>query len=340
VTNLAHIRPVLMAILAFAVLGACKQSESIGADCPSPSEACAGKSCGDECSACTPGSAASADIVGHCNASGVCSSGAPVCSVDAARAGSPGCGKAGATGQLKDLGIMVGTQRRTYALTVPTNYTGTKPLALVFAWHGANINGDTARKFFNVENSAGDAAIVVYPDSLTAIGWDASSSADLQVFPVLLESLLASYCIDPLRVFSTGHSTGAVLTNVLGCLHGDVIRAIAPVEGTAPAMARDACTGKVGAIIVHGQNDPLFPIAQGQATRDFFLAQNECSNQTATWAAEPGACVEYPKCQSDPVVWCVHDEAHAWPVLSGADCHGGICFDAGAAIWAFFSSFR
>jgi polyhydroxybutyrate depolymerase len=327
----------IMAVLAVTTLHACKQRESIGADCPTPSEACAGKSCGDECTACASETASSADVVGRCGSNGVCSVTAPMCAVDAGRVGSSGCGKTGLpTGALTGQSFMVGTQRRTYALTVPTSYTGTTPLALVFAWHGANIDGATARRFFNVENSANGAAIVVYPDSLTPIGWDPSNSSDMQVFPILLEALSASYCIDPQRVFSTGHSTGAVMTNALGCLRSDKLRAIAPVEGTPPT---GGCTGKIAALIVHGQNDALFPLAQGQATRDFFMSQNGCSTQTTTWAPEP-ACVEYQGCQSNlPVVWCVHDEGHAWPTL-GADCRGGICFDAGAAIWAFFASFR
>lgn len=333
-------RLALMAMMAVLTLGACKQRESIGADCPTPSEACAGKSCGDECTACASEAASAADVHGRCGADGVCSTTAPLCPADAGRVGSTGCGKGGAaTGALTGQSFTVAGQSRTYALTVPSTYSANTPLALVFAWHGANIDGATARKFFNVEESANGAAIVVYPDSLTPSGWDPANTSDMQVFPTLLESLLSRYCIDPQRVFSTGHSTGAVITNALGCRYGDKLRAIAPVEGLPPSTARDACVGKVAALIIHGQNDPLFPIAQGQEARDFFLAQNGCSSQTAPWAPET-ACVEYQACQSDlPVVWCVHDEGHAWPTL-GSDCHGGVCFDAGTAIWAFFASFR
>ena len=42
-----------------------------------------------------------------------------------------------------------------------------------------------------------------------------------------------------------------------------------------------------------------------------------------------------------PVVWCVHDGGHAWPsLIYGCDADGGVCFDGGSAIWAFFSSFH
>jgi polyhydroxybutyrate depolymerase len=339
----AQFHLVLLALLTLGVISACKDKESLGANCLTSRQACAGKSCGDVCSACSEGSLATPDIAGTCGSDGVCAVAASSCSqVDGGS--SAGCGKTGAaTGQLIGQSITVAGQTRTYALSVPTGYTGIAPLALVLAWHGANIDGSLARTLFNLESRSNGAAIFVYPDGLAAAGWDVSSgSADFQLFEGLVSSLSSSYCIDPNRIFSTGHSTGAVMTNALGCYYGDVLRAIAPASGTPPGTGgRATCTGKVAALIAHGENDPLVPFSQGQATRDFWIAQNGCTTQTATWASEP-ACVAYQDCQSDlPVVWCVHDGAHAWPSLSyGCDVDAGTCFDGGAAIWSFFSSFH
>jgi polyhydroxybutyrate depolymerase len=174
-------------------------------------------------------------------------------------------------------------------------------------------------------------------------GWDlATGSADFQFFETLLAYLTSSYCIDANRIFSTGHSMGAMMTNTLGCSYGDVLRAIAPASGTPPGGGRATCTGKVGALVAHGENDPTVNFSSGEASRDFWIKQNGCTTETKTWAPEP-ACVEYQGCQPDlPVVWCVHDEGHAWPVLSGRDCNpdAGVCFDGGSAVWAFFSSFH
>src|SRR5208283_3732476 len=48
-----------------------------------------------------------------------------------------GCGLAGApTGVLSNQTITVGSQARTYVLSVPRNYDPSTPLALVFGWHG------------------------------------------------------------------------------------------------------------------------------------------------------------------------------------------------------------
>lgn len=304
VDRLAQSHLMLFALLALSSISACKAKESLGSNCLTPRQACASKSCGDICSACSEGSLTTPDIAGTCGPDGVCASAAPACGqVDASA--SAGCGKTGAaTGQLTGQTVTVAGQSRTYALSVPTGYTGITPLALVLAWHGANLDGSLARTLFNLESNSNGAAIFVYPDGLAAGGWDVSSgSADFQLFEGLVSSLSSSYCIDPNRIFSTGHSTGAVMTNALECYYGDVLRAIAPASGTPPSTGgRASCTGKVAALIAHGENDPLVPFSQGQATRDFWIAQSGCTTETLTWAPEP-ACVEYKGCQTDlPVV--------------------------------------
>lgn len=335
---------VLLVLAALDAICACRGQELLGMTCPDPHEACAGKRCGDACRACSAGSSTTADLVGYCGADGVCTSNAPSCSM--VDGGAQGCGRPGAaagvqTGQT----LTVAGQARTYVLSVPTDYTGASPLALVIVWHGANLTGSLARTLFNLESKSSGAAIFVYPDGLPQnggmTGWDLSTgSADFQLFESLVASLSSNYCIDSNRIFTTGHSTGAVMANNLGCFYGDVLRAVAPVAGTPPILKGTApCTGKVAAWIAHGENDTTVPLSQGEATRDFWVKQDGCTTQASTWAPEP-ACVAYQGCQTDlPVVWCVHDGGHSWPSLNFG-CDGGVCFDGGSAIWAFFSSFH
>ncbi len=335
--------------VALAVLGtvsACKgREQSLGSNCMTPRQACEGRQCGEPCRSCSAESVSAPDIDGYCGSDGVCAVATPSCEahtgeVDAGR--SAGCGKAApSTGVLNGQTITVAGQSRTYVLSVPADYTGATPLAMVLAWHGANLNGSLAQRLFNLESKSNGAAIFVYPDGLAASGWDLSSgSADFQLFLALVNAISSSYCIDPKRIFATGHSSGAMMVNDLGCYYGDLLRAIAPASGTPPNLqGRTGCTDRVAAMILHGENDSTF--AQGEATRDFWIKQNGCSTRTATWTPE-AACNTYLGCQADlPVVWCVHDGGHAWPSLSfGCDADGGICFDGGSAIWAFFSSFH
>ena len=101
--------------------------------------------------------------------------------------------------------------------------------------------------------------------------------------------------------------------------------------------------GVRAAWIIHGENDGTVDFTSGGiGTRDFWLDQNGCSTAAEPAAASPAGCVEYQECQADaPVAWCVHTQGHNWPTATGSGCSdGGVCFDAGAAIWAFFTRFE
>jgi len=258
--------------------------------------------------------------------------------------GPTGCGLAGApTGVLGNQTITVASQARTYVLSVPRSYDPNTPLALVFGWHGHGGSGAYARQVFAIEPAAAGGAIFVYPDGLgdaANTDWDYTATGrDVQLFDTLVDYLTSTYCIDRNRIFSTGLSAGAYFSNHLGCLRGNVLRAIAPVAGG--LVETSNCVGNVGAFIAHASNDELVDFTTGGiATRDFWIAKNGCSTTLAPVTVNPEECVEYQGCQPDlPVVWCVHSEGHNWPSL--VNClDGGVCFDAGPAVWTFFARFR
>jgi len=266
--------------------------------------------------------------------------------------GSLGCGVSGApTGTLSAQSIAVGDRTRTYALTVPKNYAPSTPLPLIFAWHGMGGSGSVARSYFHIDSAAANQAIVVYPDGLPVgdggTGWDLSSTGiDVAFFDALLASMSSTYCIDRNRVFTTGHSYGGFFTSILGCYRGDVLRATAPVAGMPPsAYGRStvACVGNVGALIIHGSNDPTVDYTQGGVGgAKFWAGQAGCSTTIDPIPTTPAACVQSQSCKPDlPVVFCTHTEGHDWPTAKGSGCaDGGVCFDAGSVIWTFFSQFQ
>jgi poly(3-hydroxybutyrate) depolymerase len=251
------------------------------------------------------------------------------------QAGAPtGCGAAAATG-LQEKTITVGSIERTYKLFVPMGFTPNARAALVFAWHGLGGDGALARRYFGIESRAGKAALFVYPDGLATgqgdeTGWELTAKGrDVAFFDAMLAKVSHDYCVDSERVFSTGHSFGAMMSNALGCFRGDVLRAIAPVAGMPPRGQATSCTGEVATWIAHGENDGTVDFTSGGvATRDFWLGRNGCST-TDSAAATPAPCVAYSGCKADlPVHWCVHQDDHGWPDF------------AAAGIWAFFSSFQ
>ena len=235
--------------------------------------------------------------------------------------------------ETKARAIDVDGQERTFVLHLPDNYDPDRPYPLIFAWHGAASTGQLSSLYFGLRQSARDDAIVVYPDGLSipgiGLGWDLDpDSYDMDFFDALLAHLGDSYCVDTGRLFSTGHSFGGFMSNALACFRGDVLQAIAPVASGGPGQD---CPTAVAAWITHGLSDPTVPFSQGEGTRDFWVAQNGCSEGTEPYAPDP--CVRYTGCDAGvDVVWCPHDETmmldgHDWPTF------------AGDGIWAFFSSF-
>lgn len=226
--------------------------------------------------------------------------------------------------------VEVAGTSRSYLVSAPDEHQPGHAYPLVFAWHGRGSNASQARSYFGVEEAAGGAAIVVYPDGLPVsdnpddTGWDlAATGRDVALFDALLERLTTEYCVDRERVFSTGHSFGGYISNVLGCVRGDDLRAIAPVAGGGPY---GGCTGQVAAWVVHGTSDSVVPLSEGQGSRDHWVDAAGCGGPAT--AVEPSPCVAYPGCAA-PVVWCEHADTsfggHGWPAF----VPGGI--------WGFFA---
>lgn len=248
--------------------------------------------------------------------------------------GSPGCGIPYQGELVVEGGLDVEGQQRTFILSVPEGYDPNVPYALVFAWHGLGGNGQLARLYFGVEEASAEQAIFVYPDALPqasmggATGWElVNGGSDVLLFDTLLAEMSNNLCVDPDRIFSTGHSFGGYMSNALGCFRADVLRAIAPVAGGPPFQGCQ--TERVAAWLAHGTMDAVVPFAQGQLARDSVLGRNACAE--TDMPVDPDPCVAYDGCDPDyPVHWCAHDiaeqDGHLWPPF------------APDAIWSFFST--
>jgi poly(3-hydroxybutyrate) depolymerase len=229
--------------------------------------------------------------------------------------------------------IQVGGVERSYELSIPANYDASQPARLVFGWHGLGGDGALLRLYTNVEGASQDAAgndatIFAYPDGLLIAEYGATAweLADAAFFDAMVGELSAELCIDSSRIFSFGHSFGGYFSNVLGCLRGNTLRAIAPVAGGLLA-GLNTCESAMPVWLAHATDDPTVPVAQGRAARDKWIAENQCSQTTASVAPSP--CEAYSECQSGAqVVWCeTASGGHNWPGY------------ANVAIWEFFASF-
>ena len=254
--------------------------------------------------------------------------------------GSRGCGAAGAVakpGPVSDLVVSVGAVKRTYALSVPTGYDAYRAYPLVFNFHSGGRTGASARDYFAFESFAGDKAIFVYPDGEKG-NWDLDTTAaqnkDVAFFDALLADVEANLCVDTTRVFATGSSMGAYLTNQLGCRRGDVLRAIAPHAGGGPwetggkydGDGHLICAQKAPAAMVFiGLADTSVNPTEGEKSITHWSWANGCKLQTTPSAPSP--CVAFQGC-GKPVVSCkIPGVGHK------------IWNDGPKATWNFFASF-
>jgi poly(3-hydroxybutyrate) depolymerase len=214
---------------------------------------------------------------------------------------------------------------RGYYISVPATYDPNVKQRLVFGYHGSNYTGMRMRTYLTLEQAPLlNGTIFVYPDGLplpnepTHVAWVLTADGrDIAFFDELYAKLSAEYCIDPDRVFVNGQSYGGLMTNAVGCLRGNVVRAIAVVAGSGPRST--TCQGQVAAWLTHGTDDDSVSFSSGEASRNFWLGANHCTMTTTT--TDPPQCLNYQGCDAGhPVIWCPHtgDGGHQHPSFGRA----------------------
>lgn len=226
---------------------------------------------------------------------------------------SPGCGlTAPENGSHR---MEVDGETRTYILDVPGTYDSNIPYPIIFGFHGMTTSGEMFRSawYGNLLSAMAEEVIVVHPDALgDPTAWD--TARDVPYFDALLAHLETQLCVDPSRVFATGHSSGGFFTDTLGCQRGEVLRGIAPVSGGGPMVwGGNSCAGQVAAWIAHADNDETVAFSNGEGSRDYWGEANSC-DLTASTPATPEECVDYVGCDTAyPLRWCVYHDGHNWP---------------------------
>lgn len=220
--------------------------------------------------------------------------------------------------------MSVGGQDRTYRLSVPTDYVSGEALPLVFVFNGVGGTGPQAQQFFQLET--GHRALFIYPTALPnsqangSIAWDFSlTGVDVPYFDQLVTLLEQSYCIDTSRIFALGASSGGIMSNMLGCFRGDVLRAIAPSSGM--TWQQSGCKGDVAVMVICGAQDTYNPCDDakngGASQTAVWVPQNSCTTTTSP-SPISDLCVAYQGCKAaDPVLLCTQPGGHGWPTSYG-----------------------
>jgi polyhydroxybutyrate depolymerase len=170
-----------------------------------------------------------------------------------------------------DLQMQSGGYLRLYRVHVPQRYSGQAPVALVVDVHGhALTNDDQMKRSGQREQSDRLGFVVVWPQGI-ANSWNGQGCCtvayDLKVDDVgflrsVIGELKARTNIDAGKVYVTGWSNGAGLTQRMACEAADLVTAIAPVAH--PVNTADCRPSRpVSVLAFHGTADETIPYDGG-----------------------------------------------------------------------------
>lgn len=239
-----------------------------------------------------------------------------------------GCGLSGVSSGQYAANITVGGMVRSYTVIVPTSYSSSVAVPLVFVFHGFNQFASDAVNF-GLQGAATSPAIFVFPqgygrsDESGQSDWDRDCAGlDAPFFDALRAQLYGQYCISTTLV--SGFSAGADFTDALGCCRGSQIRAVAPASGGFYDLV-DTCTTPAPAYrLTSGGQDQFYQQYEFLNGVEHYRSASVCSGPVVTSGAAP--CAAYSNCMA-PVIWCeygtmTHDRPATWAVDT----------------WAFFAS--
>jgi poly(3-hydroxybutyrate) depolymerase len=291
---------------------------------------------------------------------------------------SAGCGKApGIASSMYNNGnpisITAANLQRRYILSVPTNYDNTKPYKLVVAYHALNSNDKSvySEKYYGLQPLSNNTTIFVAPNGQSGgkpctgtgtgesgCGWPNTSDQDMALADAVVQQIEQNFCIDTNRIFASGWSYGASMSEQTACERplggtqsaGWGVRAIA-IYAVAYLSNSTNCkaTKPVAYYATHGTCDSVLT----------YDGTSRCSTQTMesggvgiakTWAGVDGCtwqlptkvtsgahvCTKLSGCMSGyPLEFCSFNGDHtAYPDSGNESSSWGP-----AEAWAFLNQF-
>ncbi|MGH1488395.1 MAG: PHB depolymerase family esterase [Acidimicrobiales bacterium] len=256
---------------------------------------------------------------------------------------------------------------------VPSGFAG-EPLPVVVNWHGLGSNGPEQATYSGYETVAeSEGFIAVHPTGVPAPGnnqnsWELADAQDptrddLAFAVELFDDLVASWCVDDDRIFSTGMSNGGFFTARLVCEIPERLAGAISVAGvfhppgcspseTVPFMAFHGTAD--GVVPFDGSGESSLAEPGDQASAEFFsqIMPDEFSEFAADAGCGPVEETEvsvevirfdYPDCGVPMAFFEVVDGGHTWPgspLAAMTQVLGFTTDDVSATVdgWAFFES--
>jgi polyhydroxybutyrate depolymerase len=181
----------------------------------------------------------------------------------------------GAAGETDDL---VSADLITYNVRAPDDYDPTRARPLLVVYAPAGGDPETTEAFTGLTPDALAAGMVVaYPDHRSP-----SSSSVIEDLGRIPGEVAARWCIDPERIYLTGHSDGGSTASVVAIweLLDPAPAAVAPsAAGVDVSWVESAgCPAPIPVMVLHSSGDTLFPVSEGfgEEVAEWWAACNAC----------------------------------------------------------------
>jgi len=199
-----------------------------------------------------------------------------------------------------------------YNLRTPTNYDPAvaHPLIVVFA--PASINATRSERYVYLTQEATAAGFIIAYAKNIRLSMKAIET--LSTIPADIEE---KWCVDPSRIYYTGHSDGGTLSNALTFLPSASTKpaAIAPSASGINGESFKAydCPSPLPVMVFHNTDDTHFE-GFGKQSADWWANCNQCSSELAE--ADKNGCRAYKGCPSkaSQTYYCEGPGSHEdWP---------------------------
>lgn len=176
--------------------------------------------------------------------------------------------------------ITVDGIKRDFLIHLPQSYSESEALPLIIALHGGGGNAKDMEKLtedgFN-KLADDENFIVVYPDGIGRHWNDGRNLSfyytqkeninDVKFISELIDYMVEKYNVNPLRVYVTGMSNGALMTYRLAYELSNKIAAVAPVDGSIPLniYLNETPTAPIPVLMINNVADPILPWNGGYA---------------------------------------------------------------------------
>lgn len=267
--------------------------------------------------------------------------------------------------------LEVDGRTRTYRLHLPASYQPPTKLAAVIVLHGGQMNGGQMESLTGMSALADrESFAAVYPDSFGLYQgkpyWNDGRLPDVddvKFIGALIDELTTNGPADPGRIYVTGISNGASMTNRVAIELAGKIAAVAPVAGTIGLKAAETQhpSRAVPVVYFHGTTDPMAYYTGGSIGT--YRGSSLSAEDFVKWWARQDGCGDKPEQEELPlskengtrvtrirytggrdnaevVFYRIENGGHTWPGRPGLkeSIFGRTTsqVDANAVMWEFF----